>query len=467
MMMEQPKAILIAGTHSGVGKTTVTMGLLAALSNKMIVQGFKVGPDYIDTAYHSFITGLKSRNLDNFLMEDASVLKSFHAAMQGKELGIIEGAMGLYDGSLANPEKGSSASISKVIGCPVVLVIDGSGMALSVAALVKGYCDFDTAVSIQGVILNRVNSQSHYAILKKAIETHTKVTCLGYLPETLPQLPSRHLGLVPSCEIEDLEKKMEELATCMCKTLDLEAFIKIGLCNERITKKEDSLLLIEPEFVGLKVGIAYDEAFNFYYEDNIDLFREHGAEIVFFSPLNDANLPDELDFLYLGGGYPEQFAGRLASNTTMRDSVYQALEAGMPYYGECGGFMYLNQELIDFDGTSYPMVGWFEGCVRMTKKLKGFGYKTLSLQENCVLGPKNLQVKCHEFHHSEVDQMGLEPIYCLNKVRDGVVTSVNRCGYQKGNGVAGYPHIHFYGNTAIPIHLLTAAKKYNATRLRR
>lgn len=456
------KAIMIAGTHSGVGKTTITMGILRALSNKMSVQGFKVGPDYIDTAYHTFITGSKSRNLDNFLMDDSHVTHSFNHAMLGRDIGIIEGAMGLFDGSLANPDKGSSASISKVIGCPIVLVIDGSGMALSVAALVKGYCEFDSSVDIPGVIINRVSSKSHYEILKKAIETHTSATCLGYLPKTVPQLPSRHLGLVPSCEVENLENKVLELSELICKTVDLEGFLKlVSLDGKQI---EDELKNTK-NFEGVTIGIAYDEAFNFYYEDNIDFFRNQGANIQFFSPLHESELPTNIDFLYFGGGYPEEFAEELEENISMRSSIYKQLEDGIPYYGECGGFMYLNQEIKDFDGKIYSMVGWFDGSVTMTKKLKGFGYKTLILQEDCVLGPKGLQINCHEFHHSEVSDINLQPVFTLNKFRDKMVYKQNFCGYKKGNGVAGYPHLHFYGNEAFPVNLLQAAKLYHEKRV--
>lgn len=462
---------MIAGTHSGVGKTTITMGIMAALSKNRSVQGFKVGPDYIDTAYHSHITGSKSRNLDNYLMDDDHVAQSFYHAMETADIGIIEGAMGLYDGSLADPQKGSSASISRVLGCPIILVVDGSGMALSIAALVKGYCDFDPLLNIAGIIINRVSSQSHYLILKQSIETHTKVTCFGYLPKTVPQLPSRHLGLVPSCEIKDLDKKVTELAEYIEKTIDFTAIINLSSINEQDIGLEDIGLQTRIKknkneaYNGIKIGVAYDEAFNFYYEDNLDFLREQGAEIVFFSPLHQSELPRDLNLLYFGGGYPEQFAKELEANKTMKNSILHALEYGMPYYGECGGFMYLNQALQDFDGQEYAMVGWFNGTTYMTEKLMGFGYKTLVLQKNCVLGSKGSTINCHEFHHSKVSDMKLEPIFALNKTRDLAVVQQNLCGYKKGNGVAGYPHLHFYGNETFGLNLLEAAKAYNTQRI--
>lgn len=459
------KGLMIAGTHSGVGKTTITIGILEALSKTYNVQGFKVGPDYIDTAYHSFVTKNKSRNLDNYLMEDQYVFKAFYQGMLGKDIGIIEGAMGLYDGSTANPAKGSSASISKVLKCPVILVMDGSGMALSAAALVKGYCDFDPSISIVGVIINRIGSLSHYTLLKNAIESNCNVTCLGYVPKSLPQLPSRHLGLVPSCELDDLKEKIGTIATTLAKTVDLEGIVYIAKAYSHETTSRNreigGLLTCNPASSAerLKIGVAYDQSFNFYYEDNLDYLRQLGAEIVFFSPLNDRQLPENLDFLYFGGGYPEQFAKELSENIAMHQSILKSLEEGIPFYGECGGFMYLNKELIDFDGQSYPMVGWFDGTVRMTSKLQGFGYKTLILKEDCVLGPKHLKINCHEFHHSVVENIRREPIFILEKFREGELVEQSYCGYKKGNGIAGYPHIHFYGNPEVVKNMIQSTKK--------
>lgn len=472
------KGLMIAGTHSGVGKTTVTMGIMEALSKSCSVQGFKVGPDYIDTAYHSFVTGNKSRNLDNYMMQDKYIVKSFHHNMKGKDIGIIEGAMGLYDGSLASPDKGSSSSISKVLQCPVVLVIDGSGMALSAAALVKGYCDFDPSVQITGIIINRINSQSHYALLKKAIESNTSVKCLGYVPKTLPQLPSRHLGLVPSGEIEDLKEKLQQIASLISETVDLEALVRLAKVysyddainiSDVISHELPDSLVISQKYQHtnqnnedrIRIGVAYDQSFNFYYEDNLDYLRRLGADIIYFSPMNDAKLPENLDFLYFGGGYPEQFAQKLSENKTMHKSILHALASGIPYYGECGGFMYLNKELIDFDGKRYPMVGWFDGSVSMTKKLQRFGYKTLELQEECILGAKQLKINCHEFHHSLVENIQLEPLFSLSKYRDHELIDQNYCGFQKGNGVAGYPHLHFYGNEEVPRNLIRKAMEWH------
>lgn len=442
------RALLIAGTQSNVGKTTVTMGLLAALSKKLRVQAYKSGPDYIDPAFHTFITGRKSRNLDNYLMSNETVKELFLKHLDGVDLGVIEGAMGLYDGSLEDPEIGSAASISKIIQCPVVLVVDGSGMSMSAAALVKGYCDFDSEVPLKGVIFNRVNSIGHYELLKSAVETHTGVKAYGYLPDNLPTIPSRHLGLVASCEIEDLREKVEMMGSNFEKTVDIEGLIELATSHRSFP------------FRGIRIGVAYDEAFNFYYEDNLELLREQGAEILYFSPLRDRSLPEDLHFLYFGGGYPEQYAQILSDNVEMKKAVLEKLEAGIPYLAECGGLMYLCSKLVDFDGTCHEMLGWLSGVTRMTKSLKRFGYKTLKLKENCILGKAGTEIKIHEFHHSELENLIDDPVYELKIYQKDQDPKIETCGYRKGNGVAGYPHFHFYSNQTMAIHLLKAAAQY-------
>lgn len=456
--MKIPK-IMIAGMSSGVGKTTLTMGILASLSKKMVVQSYKVGPDYIDPAYHTFITGRKCRNLDNYLLSNETVQELFTKNMKDAQIGIIEGVMGLYDGAHMQSDIGSSASVAKTLKCPVILVVDGSGIAKSIAAIVKGFIDFDPDVNICGVIINKVNSAGHYELLKEAIKRNTSAKCFGYLPKNdVSSLKSRHLGLIPSCEVEDLNIKMNALSRAVEETIDLSGLIQ--LATDQV---ED--ILFEQEVIGtgyfdVHIGVAYDEAFNFYYEDNLELFKSLGAKISFFSPIEDKKLPDHIDFIYFGGGFPEVFAKELAENQDIKKEIYKKLSCGMPYFAECGGLMYLTKEIHLLDGKSYPMVGWLEGISHMTKRLQRFGYKTLTLNQDCILGKQGDSINIHEFHHSETVIDSLNKAFILEKVRDDKLISTNYCGYIKGNGVAGYPHFHFYGNQQMAINLLQAAQEY-------
>lgn len=456
--MKIPK-LMIAGVSSGVGKTTLTMGILSALSKKMTVQPYKVGPDYIDTAYHSFITGRKCRNLDNYLLSDETVQQLFYKNSKDSQIGIIEGVMGLYDGAQINNDIGSSASIAKVLKCPVVLVVDGSGIATSVAAIVKGFIEFDAEVKLCGVILNKVNSVNHYQLLKDAIEKYTPAKCYGYLPKNeIGTLKSRHLGLIPSCEIEGLKLKIEAVSQSVEKTIDLDGLVE--LANREAEEISITLQPQQPLFKDLHIGIAYDEAFNFYYEDNFDLFKELGAKISFFSPMRDSKLPDNVHFLYFGGGFPEVFAQELSDNNLMKRDILEKLKAGMPYLAECGGLMYLTKQLTNFDGTSYSMVGWLDGACVMTKGLQRFGYKSLSLSDNCILGEKDMVIPIHEFHHSKTEVLASSTAYDLKKIKDGKLIATYECGYIKGNGVAGYPHFHFHGNVGMAVNILKAAEDY-------
>lgn len=451
--------LMIAGMSSGVGKTTLTMGILAALTKRMVVQPFKVGPDYIDPAYHTYITGRKCRNLDNYLMTDDIVEKLFHKNMKEAQIGIIEGVMGLYDGAHMISDIGSSASIAKALKCPVILVVDGSGIAKSIAAIVKGFIDFDPSVQIYGVIINKINSRSHYELLKEAIERYTSAKCYGYLPKNdIGTLKSRHLGLIPSCEIDGLNLKIDAVCKAVEETVDLEGLLRLAT-NET---KEVTLELkpVERQFEDVHIGVAYDEAFNFYYEDNLDLFRELGAKISFFSPMKDNELPKNIGMLYFGGGFPEVFAKELSENELMKKDIIQKLYSGMPYFAECGGLMYLTKEIKLLDGESYSMVGWLEGVSNMTKRLQRFGYKTLTLNQDCILGKQGDSINIHEFHHSQTELDSLTKVYTLNKIKDHNLVSTYSCGYVKGNGVAGYPHFHLHGNVEMAINLLKAAEDY-------
>ncbi len=474
-------ALLIAGTHSGVGKTTVTMGILAALSKRHPVQAYKVGPDYLDPTFHTFITGRKSRNLDNVMMGDEEVREIFDKTGIEDGANIIEGAMGLFDGAMSDPARGSGASIAKVLGCQVLLVVDGTGISHSLAALVRGYQLYDPQLEIAGVLINRVSSAGHYELLKHIVETGTGIRCYGYLGKNQPSLPSRHLGLIPSSEIEDLEDKVEALAQSVSQSVDLDglmALMELGTKPNAEMKTDNSdhrefkhlhefgPTTIPPSVEEVNIGVAMDAAFSFYYEDNLDLLRSMGARIVPFSPMNDPGLPEGLDAIYLGGGYPEVYAKQLADNRSMKASLLNALEAGIPYFAECGGFMYLCGSLTTLEGEHREMVGWFPGNAVMTRGLKRFGYKRLKLKMDCVLGAAGESIRVHEFHHSDVADMGMETEYELVKHRFDATTITENCGYIKGNGVAGYPHFHFYGNKNMAKQFIEKASEYKLRRRR-
>jgi len=452
--------LVIAGTQSGVGKTQGALGVMAVFARQLQVQPYKVGPDYIDPAYHTWITGRKSRNLDGWLLKDEVLLHLFRKNAAGAHLAIIEGVMGLFDGAGSGEDRGSTAQVAKILRAPVILVLDGSGMSTSSAAMVKGYQEFDRQLNLAGVILNRVSGEKHYQLLKEAIETHTGVKVFGYLPkEAGIELPSRHLGLVPSGEIASLREKLEKLADLMSRTVEVEKLLSFAATwPEGVPGSEYCPVgLYPPKSVPL--AIAYDEAFNFYYWDNLELLEELGARLEFFSPRRDKQLPQGVGGLLLGGGFPEVFAQELQDNGEMRRKVRQALQAGLPYAAECGGLMYLLEKLSDLEGQEYQMVGWLQGVCRMTRRLQRFGYAELALQQESVYGVPPQQVRVHEFHHSLVESTE-QQIFQLTKLRQGRPEQQWECGYRKGSGVAGYAHLHYYANPALAANFLRAAAGY-------
>ncbi|MGT2756260.1 cobyrinate a,c-diamide synthase [Streptococcus ovuberis] len=436
------KRFMLAGVSSGVGKTTVTLGVLKALSKMGYrVQPYKVGPDYIDTAYHSRITKRPSRNLDSFMIPHQEALAWSYAKWQeDADVAVVEGVMGLFDGLGTDKDCASSAFIAKQLDIPVVLVIDGKATSTSAAAIVHGFATFDPEVTIAGVIVNRVASEQHYELIKGAIERYTSVEVLGYFPKNIAvELPSRHLGLIPDVELAGLDQSFEQLGEMALAHVRLERLLE---------KVEAPRLLQDSPFevkndTPLRLGYALDEAFHFYYEDNLDLLREAGVTLVPFSPLADQQLPDA-DAYYFGGGFPEMYAEALMANQAFRQSVLEAHEAGKPIYAECGGLMYLGEALETADGV-YEMVGIFEGKSVMTPRLKRFGYCEAKTQVPSLFGPSGTRVRGHEFHHS-VFETSEPTVLDLHKERDGQVVSQWAGGYQKGRTFASYLHVHLYQN---------------------
>ncbi|NNU77352.1 cobyrinate a,c-diamide synthase [Clostridium estertheticum] len=431
------KSIVIASNASGGGKTTVTLGIMKALKNRGFkVQGYKVGPDYIDSAFHSKITGKDSRNLDLYLMGEAGVKASFSRGRG--DLVVVEGVMGLYDGKGIDTSY-STYNVSKVLDLPIILVLSPKAQVATFCAEINGIVNFKDA-NIRGIILNNI-TESYYNLLKSAIDKNCKIKVLGYLPKDEKlSLKSRHLGLIQSSEIEDLEEKIEVCAKLLEKHLDM------NLLLEQFNESKKYVDNFHVENKGKRIAIAYDKAFSFYYKENLELLEELG-EVIYFSPLIDNELPSNIDFLYLGGGYPEVFKRKLSENTSMLYSIKKALDGGLRCYAECGGLMYLTlgEKSLDEEQITHKAVGFFDGYYSLTTRLQNFGYAKIKVEvENTIL-PKDMSINCHEFHKSFVD-LQEEKIFKLSKdVYDGSRKNW-LCGYIKKNTIAVYGHVHFFGN---------------------
>lgn len=440
------KGFLIAGTKSGIGKTTVSMGLMSCFSD---VSPFKIGPDYIDGKFHEYVTGNKSYNLDFFLMGEDGVRESF--LKHHKNFSIAEGVMGLYDGIDNSLDNGSSAHISRILNLPVILIVDGTGRSTSVAAEITGYQNFDRRVNIIGVIINRVSSEKTYEILKEAVEKYCKIKCFGYIPKMENiSLSSRHLGLVEAYEVYDLKEKIEVLKNEFQKTIDLKAIYEtaeINPCYELKNIFSD----FKDRYKNIKIGIAKDSAFSFYYNDNIEFLENLGAEIKYFSPLRDEKIPDDVDMLYFGGGYPENYAYELENNISMINSIRDFYNKNGVIYGECGGFIYLSKKLITLDGREHNFVNLTENIIEMRNRLDigRFGYINIKYREN-FFG------KGHEFHYSKIKEEGKEKKEFKIEKPNGRKWE---CGYSSKNLLCGYPHIHFFKSSDIIFDLLNRAEK--------
>ncbi|MCH1967658.1 cobyrinate a,c-diamide synthase [Paraclostridium sordellii] len=437
------KKILIAGTNSGVGKTTISLGIMQALNKRNLkVQPYKVGPDYIDPSYHTFITGRDSRNLDSYMLDDEKIKYIFKNASKDADISVIEGVMGLYDGFGIDLNSCTSSYTSKILKSPVILVINGKAMSSSAAAMVLGYKELDKEVNIKGVIVNNVKTKNHYELIKEAVEKYCNVEVLGYFPPNEKfKLDSRHLGLVPSVEIEALTEKFYDLGSEIEKYINIDRLIEISESEEIETSFELNEL---PKFKSKSIAVAYDKAFNFYYKENLELLNQMNIEIKTFSPLYDEIVP-KADCIYIGGGFPEVFAKELGINKKMRESIKKAHQDNIPIYAECGGLMYLGEKLLDLDGNEYEMVGIFEGISNMTKSLKRFGYCDGIAKVDTVLSNKGDIIKGHEFHHSEFNS-NEECSYKMVKKRGNKIVDEWYGGYSKGNTLATYLHTHFYNN---------------------
>lgn len=448
---------VLAAPASGSGKSTVAAGLMAAFSRRMQVQGFKVGPDYIDPMYHSLATGRPARNLDTWMVPKEQVVNIFASGSTGADLAVIEGVMGLYDGFDALSEQGSTAELAKLLQAPVVLVLDVGKMARSAGAMALGYQHYDPKVNLAGVICNRVGSIRHAAMVKQAVEG-VGIPVLGCLPKS-PGLtvPERHLGLFTTAERDqEVRQFLDHAAEMVEAHLNLDSLLTIANQASPLELRNPP---VKPGVATVvKIAVARDEAFCFYYVDNLDALRAAGAEITFFSPIKDRELPTDTAGLYFGGGYPELYTSQLAENTAMQAAVRQAYQSGLPIYAECGGLMYLTQETTDMEGHRFPMVGIVPGRVRMQNRLK-MGYREVTVRQPNFLLSKGQTVRGHEFHYSEwLSEPGLTQSAYTITGRNGEDARTE--GYTCGNLLASYVHLHFLAHPDLATNFVRACWKW-------
>jgi cobyrinic acid a,c-diamide synthase len=483
-------ALVIAGERSGVGKTTVTLSLLATLRQRQQqVQSFKVGPDYIDPMFHRYVTGRACRNLDPVLTSPEYVQQCFHQHVQDVEYALVEGVMGLFDGATGSDDWASTAHIARLLNLPVVLVLDCSRISRSIAALVHGYQTFDARIKLAGLILNRIGSDRHLDLLKTAL-LPLNLPILGVLRRHEDiTIPDRHLGLIPTDELPELNRLVDRLAHLGEHWFDWQTLLPLLQTSPSlpgsdlqagclhygnhsslpIRANHDSPLphSLYGQFAAIRpyLAIAHDRAFNFYYADNLERLEQLGAKLVFWSPLADEALPEGVSGLYFGGGFPEVFAEQLSQNRLARDSVRSAIKSGMPTYAECGGLMYLAEQLVDFEGRSWKMVGILPTTAEMGKRLT-LGYRQGTVMQDSFLLKSGETVWGHEFHRSTLTQLPDAPLYKIRGYDDD--RSSTQEGWQEGwqvhNVHASYVHLHWGATPHIPDRFLQACRMYTPTK---
>lgn len=453
-MTPHRRAIVIAGPASGVGKTTIALGLMAAFRRRgLAVQPFKCGPDFIDAGHHTRVCDRPSRNLDGWMLSGQTNRALFAQHAATADIAIVEGVMGLFDGA-RNSGEGSTAAMAKHLRLPVLFVVDASKMAASAAALVRGFETFDPAVRIAGIVFNQVGSAGHYGLLRDALEQAGCAPAVGYLPRDKSlRIPERHLGLYTADEDVLSTAALDHLSSLMEQHVELDRVLAVAAIEEA-----DHTPAAPSTAAGdtVRIAVARDRAFCFYYEDNLDALRADGAEIVEFSPLTDDTLPEGTDALYIGGGYPELYAAELSGNESMRDSVAQFVGSGGPTYAECGGLMYLGRHLRLRDGSSVPMVGVLPFGTMVTGRLVRFGYTEVSFTADCLLGPAGATARGHSFHYSTID--GAADVSCAYHVRSTLSGMEGTEGYVVGNLLASYIHLHFLSTPDLSAHFVRAAQ---------
>ncbi|MCI8418403.1 MAG: cobyrinate a,c-diamide synthase [Lachnospiraceae bacterium] len=446
--MKSPR-IMLAAPASGSGKTLITCGILQALVNRGLqVASFKCGPDYIDPMFHQRVIGAKSGNLDTFFTDPATTRYLFGRAAADQNISVVEGVMGYYDGLGGVCLEGSSYDVARTLDIPVVLLVNCAGQSLSVLSVMKGFLEYQSPSMIQGVIFNRM-SPMIYERLREIAEHQFSVRVLGYVPPIKDlDLKSRHLGLVLPHEVEELKENLQRLAEILEETLDLDGLIALS-------QEAPSLSYHPPEFFQraerkpVSIALAKDEAFCFTYRDNLELLEQLGARLVPFSPLEDKEIPRECRGMILSGGYPELHARRLSENVSLRQSIREAIARGMPCIAECGGFLYLHEELEGPEGICYPMVGSIPGRAYGTERLGRFGYITLTARQDQLLLAQGEQVRGHEFHYWESENCG-ESLEAQKPVGKRSWS----CGHGTKTLYAGFPHLFYYSNPQVALNFL-------------
>jgi cobyrinic acid a,c-diamide synthase len=453
--------LVVAGTASGVGKTTVVVGLIGALRARGLrVAVFKCGPDYLDPTYHGRAAGSPCHNLDGWMMGKEAVLATFRRGARDADIAIVEGVMGLFDGASPTSDEGSTAEIARWLQAPVLLVIDTRGMARTVAAIAHGFADFDRALALRGIVCNRVGSRGHLELLRR---TAAAPRIVGGLPvESRYAFPERHLGLrtadrqsVPDGIIQPWGPLVEEW-------LDVPAIVELARAAPPLHEADGTRLsAVVPAAAGPRIGLAFDEAFHFYYEDNLARLQALGAQLVRFSPVHDDHLP-EVDGLYFGGGYPETVAAELARNEPMIQAVRRFAERGRPIYAECGGLMYLAQEIRTREGERHPMVGLIAGAVVVHDKLQALGYVEVETRAPTLLGPAGLSFRGHQFRYSDLISLPEhgDRRYRVQRRRDGALHDE---GFAWRNVLASYVHAHWASNPSVAAGFVEACASDRAS----
>ncbi len=443
-------AFCVAAPHSGSGKTTFTLGIIKLLKQKgLIVQPFKCGPDYIDSSYLSKAAGRKAKNLDFWMMREKGIRYSFTNALAGADAAVIEGVMGMFDGIFSNKKtavpESSTAQIAALLKIPVILVIDAKSMAQSIAPLVKGFKEFCKDINMIGVVANNVSSPKHKKILAMALKNAKLPPLLGTIPRNNAfEIGERHLGLIPSFENERLKRQIKILAKMIEQYIDTKSIIRRS--KTTLPSSDNSLKTLNIiQKRKINIAIAYDEAFNFYYEDNIQLLKENGMKIVFFSPIRSKRLPENVKFIYIGGGFPEIFAEKLSKNQKIIADIRKH-STNIPIYAECGGLMYLGKELIDSNSKSWQMCGLLPIRSIMNKKLKMLGYVEIKTLCNTIFGRKGTILRGHEFHWSEATPTSRRPLIPPFQARYSGSGEKHNVGFKLGNILASYVHLHFLSN---------------------
>lgn len=443
--MMRPPTLIIAGTTSGVGKTTISLAIMYALKYKkgFSVQPFKIGPDFIDPSYHKIITGRESRTLDAWMMGNNGIISTLQNTAKDVDVAIIEGVMGLFDGLSGKSDFASTAYVAKILNTPVILIIDAARAARSIAAMAFGYLHFDRRLKISGIILNNVSGPKHARYITEACKSKIKVPILGIVQrDNELRMDERHLGLIPTDELDYTKKsKIMKVAKKVSEEIYYDKIVSLFKLKKsnltEIVKKS------EPSISKLKIGVALDNSFNFYYSENLNSLRNLRVEITFFSPLNDSHIPNDVSGLMLGGGFPEVMADKLHSNQSMRRSIKTAVERGMPIYGECGGLMYLTKSIAGYRDFKKPfkMVGLIEANTIMTGRLT-LNYTQADMTSNLFGNIQN--IRGHEFHYSKIENIPKDSKYVYKLKRGSGIDGGKHDGVLIYNSIASYMHLHFY-----------------------